>query len=533
MLALHEDAQGVLWIGTFGGGLSRFKDGKFSSYTAKNGLFDDVVYRILEDDNGQLWMSSNRGVFRVSKQELDAFADGKITAINSVAYGVADGMKSSEGNGAHQPAGWRTRDGRLWFPTIQGVTTIDPANIWSNQQPPPVLIEELMAGGRALDLKQAVALSPGINKLEFRYTGLSYLTPEKVQFKYRLEGFDETWVDAGATRSATYTNIPPGKYQFQVKASNNDGVWNELGASLALELQPRFYQRTAFYLVYLFLAVGLAALVLRIYRARVAGYQQREQELLSLMQERAQAQDALNTLNKTLEQRAVELARSNAELERFVYVASHDLKEPLRSVVSFTQLLAKKYQGQLDAEAGEYIGYAVTGALSMQAHIENLLAYSIVGKHEQNVAATDFESGFNKAVANLDKLFSQTGAVITHDPLPTLPAHPVEVVQLFQNLLGNALKFRGEKTPRIHVGARLDDARTKWTFCVSDNGIGIEPAYLEKIFNLFQRLYQKEEYPGTGIGLAICKKIVESRGGRIWAESEPGQGSRFLFTLPA
>ncbi len=536
VLSLYEDKDGVLWIGTFGGGLSRFKGGKFTTVTSKNGLYDDVVYRILEDDGGNLWMSSNRGISRVSKRDLDGFADGKRLRVESVAYGSADGMKSGEANGAHQPAGWRSRDGRLWFPTVRGVVSVDPNRLQSNQVAPPIRIEEVMIGSERAVVDTVgdspVQVPPGRQKLEFHYTALSFLAPEKVRFKVRLEGYDEAWVDAGNNRVATYTNLPPGNYRFLVRASNNDGVWNEIGAELSLEIQPRFYQRGAFYLVYLLLIAGVVALATRFYRARVDALKHREQVLLELIQDNASAEDALRAANATLEQRNQELARSNSELERFVYVASHDLKEPLRSVVSFTQLLAKKYQGRMDADADQYIQYAVNGALSMQSHIENLINYARAGKLEKQLARASFEVGLQRALAHLDQAIERSGAVVTHDPLPDLRAHPTEVIQLFQNLVGNAIKFRGAAPPRVHVGAALDAVRSQWQFTVSDNGIGIDPPNHERIFNLFERLDREPDDTGTGIGLALCKKIVEGRGGRIWVESEPGKGSRFHFTLP-
>jgi hypothetical protein len=203
------------------------QDGKFTNYTTNEGLFDDVVFQILDDGHGNLWMSCNKGVFRVNKQELNDFAAGRIKAITSISYGVADGMKSGECNGSSQPAGWKTRDGRLWFPTLKGVAVIDPQNVQINRLLPPVLIEQVLVDGQPLALRQQTACPPGKGQLEFHYTGLSFVAPERVKFKYKLEGFDRDWIDAGTRRVAYYTNIPPGKYQFRVKACNNDGIWNE------------------------------------------------------------------------------------------------------------------------------------------------------------------------------------------------------------------------------------------------------------------------------------------------------------------
>jgi PAS domain S-box-containing protein len=231
-----------------------------------------------------------------------------------------------------------------------------------------------------------------------------------------------------------------------------------------------------------------------------------------------------------LKRTAENLKRSNQDLERFAYVASHDLQEPLRAVVSYTQLLARRYQGKLDTDADEYIGFVVEGATRMQTLINDLLEFSRLTTRTNIFKTTDCEVLIREAVDNLQHSAEETGAVITHDPLPTVMADPSQLMQVFQNLIGNAIKFHGADPPRIHVSAEHADHH--WLFSVTDNGIGIEPEYYDRIFIIFQRLHNRTQYPGTGIGLALCKKIVERHDGRIWVESEPGKGSTFLFTIP-
>jgi light-regulated signal transduction histidine kinase (bacteriophytochrome) len=225
-----------------------------------------------------------------------------------------------------------------------------------------------------------------------------------------------------------------------------------------------------------------------------------------------------------------ELARSNAELEQFAYVASHDLQEPLRMVSSFTQLLARRYRGKLDQDADEFIGYAVDGANRMQRLINDLLAYSRVGTRGKPLKPVDANLIFKEARDNLAKAIEDSSAVIYLDPLPIVPADEMQLLQIFQNLIANALKFHGPEPPQIQATATRQGR--EWVFAIQDNGIGIAPEHQERIFSIFQRLHHRSEYPGTGIGLAICKKIVERHGGRIWVQSQVGKGSTFYFTIP-
>jgi PAS domain S-box-containing protein len=225
-----------------------------------------------------------------------------------------------------------------------------------------------------------------------------------------------------------------------------------------------------------------------------------------------------------------ELARSNAELEQFAYVASHDLQEPLRMVSSYTQLLEKRHADRLDGDAREFMGYIVDGAARMKQLIEDLLAYSRVGTRGKDFKPMQLEAALSRALAALRAAIEESGAEVTHDPLPGLEADESQLTQLLQNLIGNAIKFRGAASPRVHVSCF--SLEKEFEIAVRDNGIGIEPQYFERIFMVFQRLHDKGQYPGTGIGLAICKKVVDRHGGRLWVTSTPGEGSAFHFTLP-
>lgn len=245
---IYEDNQGTLWLGTYGCGLNRFRytGGTFLKISKKDGLPDNTIYSIIEDDKQNLWMSSNRGIFYVNHAELEDFTAGRRKTVRPSLFGREDGMKSIECNGANQPAGWKTRDGKLWFPTTRGVSVIDPESIGVNTFPPPVQIKEIRIDGTSYPPGKDVIVPPGEGNLEILYTGLSFLVPEKISFKYMLEGYDTRWTDAGTRRTAYYTRIPPGPYLFRVVACNSDGIWNHSGASFRFQLKPRFYQTLFF-----------------------------------------------------------------------------------------------------------------------------------------------------------------------------------------------------------------------------------------------------------------------------------------------
>jgi light-regulated signal transduction histidine kinase (bacteriophytochrome) len=240
--------------------------------------------------------------------------------------------------------------------------------------------------------------------------------------------------------------------------------------------------------------------------------------------------DKRKQAEENLARKVEELARSNRDLEQFAYVASHDLQEPLRMVATYTQLLGERYRGKIDDSADKYIGYAVEGALRMQTLIQDLLAFSRVGRNGKEPQALECKLTVDLALQNLQATIQEQNAVVAVGELPAIRGNQTQITQLFQNLIGNAIKFRGKDPPAIQITA--ENGITDWLFTIADNGIGIASEQVDNVFVIFKRLHTREEYPGNGIGLAICKKIVEHHGGRIWVESQPGHGSTFKFTLP-
>ena len=322
---LHLDADGTLWIGTYGGGLNRLKQGRFADISSSQGLPNNFICDIKDDGHGNFWISSHGGVFSIPEKDLNRCADGQTPSVNCLSYGKADGMPTLECSGGLQPAGARTTDGRLWFPTSKGLVVFNPEDAKVNQLPPPVIIENLLADDRSItqspETNAPLQIPPGPQRFEFRYTALSFVVPEKVRFKYRLEGLEPDWVDAGTKRSANYSHVPPGNYKFHVTACNSDGVWNDAGATLAFTVQPFFWQKWWFRIpaglaAVALLAGAVAGVVLWVARRRMHRKLERLEHLRTIERERARiAQDIHDNLGANLTRISLLSESVHTELE--------------------------------------------------------------------------------------------------------------------------------------------------------------------------------------------------------------------------
>jgi PAS domain S-box-containing protein len=288
---------GGLWLATNGAGLVRFENGRFRPFTSRDGLPEDTIFRILDDQAGNLWMSSNKGIFRVSKAHLRDFEAGRSPSLGAMIFGTLDGMKSKECNGGFQPAGWRTHDGRLWFPTMRGAVELNPSALVRNAIAPPVLIEQARVDGRVVPIDWPLSVARGSGKLEFHFIGLSLAAPDAVKYRYMLDGFDRDWSEPDTSRVAHYTNIAPGRYKFRVMAANRDGIWNPSPATLAIQLEPRFYE-TWWFAVLLALSAVISAVAG--YRARLSSARAREARLVALVAERTAALGASEAMFRQL-----------------------------------------------------------------------------------------------------------------------------------------------------------------------------------------------------------------------------------------
>ncbi len=530
--ALLLDEDGTLWVGTHGGGLDRLRAGSIGRITSAQGLFDDVVHQVLSGDDGHLWMSSNRGIFRCPRAGLDAVADGRAERVSCEAFGRADGLRSAEGNGGGHTAGWKLRDGRLAFPTTDGVAFFDVTQLARNPIPPPVQITGFLVDGTDQALGGgAIEVPPGGERFELRYSGLSFRAPERMRFRYQLEGYDREPVDAGAERVARYTHVGHGRYRFRVFASNEDGVWNDTGASLSFRVIPRFRETPAFY--------GLAALALVLLgfgsaRFRARALEARQRELEGAVAERTQELRAEKARTEEALARAEEASRTKT---RFLANVSHELRTPLNAIIGYAELLedearAGTYSGELETDASK-IARAARHQLAL---VNDILDVSKIeaGKLELSTETFPVAPLLDDVVATVRPLAALRGNQLLDrrsDGLPvTLETDPRRLRQVLLNLLSNAAKFTENGTLTLTAGG---EGSQVW-FEVADTGIGMTPEQLTRLFNAFAQLDASttRRFGGTGLGLAISRQLARMMGGDVTVTSEAGRGSTFRLVLP-
>lgn len=597
--ALRLDAAGVLWIGTDGGlnrmdaegqivevlcsqsreslgtvfafgaesknadgffvgtqeGLYRLQntgggaEPRLTRYTSRDGTLDCAITGILGDDQGNLWLSSSNGILRVTKADLDR-SDRTGSPLDCQVYGTADGLRSRASAGGSQPVSCRDGQGQLWFATSRGVASVDPARQGMLRLPPPVQIEELLADGRAenvVDKDRTVTeeLAAGTRKLGFRYTALSLATPEACRFRYRLDGFDANWNEAGPERVAYYTNLPPGRYIFRVQATTTEGVWSRVDAGLAFRLRPFFYQTKWFWCL---VTVGGLSLVW----GTIYGWRQRWKRRLARteadLRERTRHQAVLHQAKEDAEQARAnaEQAKEQAEAARaaaeqanraksdFLSRVSHELRTPLNAILGFGQLLELS---DLTAEDRTSVGHLLKGGRHLLGLIDEVLDLARAESGNLNLVCgkVDLPRLARECVQLVTRLAQPrqiTCQVRTTDDLTAVWSDEQRLRQVLINLLSNAIKYNRDGGS-VTLSGRLvspDKLRVE----INDTGVGISPEGLAKLFVPFERLdHAYGQVPGTGLGLVISRRLIEAMGGTLGVESQLGRGSTFWFELPA
>ena len=477
--AIQADADGTVWIGTYGGGINRFRHGQFKAITAQDGLFDDFVSRILEDGHGNFWLLGNRGIFRVSRQELNDFADGNIRNVSCVSYGIADGMISSEGNGGAQPAGWRMPDGKLCFTTIKGLVIIDPKE--SNTLAPSVQIEQVKLDQSVLSAPDFVRVKPGQESVEIEYTALSLRRADQVKFKYQLVGLDQDWIEAGPRRTAYYSHLPPGEYTFKVIAENGEGVWNREGKSLRVIVLPPFYRTWWFITLATLSLIGFV----------VGAWQFRVRQLRKVQRTQQAFSHQL-------------IASQEAERKRIAAELHDSLGQRLIVIknLAFMSLQTPGFENGARQHIEE-ISQETSAAISEVREISyNLRPYQLD------------RIGLTKAIESIVRM-AQTASDITFtsslDPIDDVFPKDAEInfYRLVQESINNILKHSKATKARVLIQRRPKQLQ----LTIQDNGKGFVPGEANT------------NGPRGGFGLIGITERAHLLGGKPYIQSAPGQGT--------
>lgn len=532
----EESGEEILLIGTEGDGLDRItlKDGDpdFNSLTKinkSNGLYDNSIHIILEDDFGRLWMNTNQGIFWIAKSQIQELHLGTSDRVSSTSYTENDGLLNREGNGGSQPSGIKAFDGSLWFPGQGGIATVNPLNIQQNQTPPQLHIQSISSGNSQLPiLESKINLKPGQRNFDITYAALSFIQPQKNQYRYRLEGFDDLWQEVGTRKTAYFTNIPAGRYTFVVQGSNNDGVWNTKGVSLEIVIAPYFYETPFFYLIF---GISFIGIIFWIVTLREKQSKKKQLELEKIILERTE--DLIKEKEEVEHQKSINDELSQAK-DIFFTNISHELRTPLTLVLGPLQSLAKN-SGQLSEKWVRQLKIASRNGYRLKQLIDQVLDLTRLesSKLEIKPEKVDINAKVRLIAESFESLAvsKKIKLVIDVPESETCAGIDVDKFQkILINLVTNALKFTPHNG-KITVEVEVIDGYVNLT--VSDTGIGIEE---ERLPYIFDRFHTKEKSSsnsnfGLGVGLNLTKEFVELHGGTISVESELGKGTRFLVVL--
>jgi signal transduction histidine kinase/ligand-binding sensor domain-containing protein len=493
---LHFDEEGTLWIGTFGGGLNRYKDGEFAVINRRQGLPNGIIGHIEADGLGYFWLSSYAGLIRVSESELNRCADGETQQVQCLTYGIYDGMPTLECADGLQPAGCKTADGRLWFPTAKGLVAVNPAKLAVNGVRPTVIIEEVRMDDKPLitDTSTGVIIPPGRHRLEFRYTGLSFVAPEKARFKYRLDGFDSDWVDAGAERLATYPYIPPGRYSFRVAACNNDGIWNERGASLAVEVLPYFWQTTWF---------RFAALTLLIAASGGLVWFETRRRM----------------------RRKLEQAKRQRDIERERARIARDIHDDLGAQLTRITMISESARSDTELGQADRVATGLEKIYDMSRELTRSMdeiVWAVNPRHDTLESLANYLERFAQDFLTAAGIRCRLDLPVHFPEWPLTADVRHNLFLACKEALHNVVKHSRASEANL----RLTVKSKSFELTVADNGHGFSPESKR------QSVSGGSSRPAGGNGLENMSRRLSAIGGSCRIESAPGKGTEIVFTVP-
>ncbi|NUN70063.1 MAG: hypothetical protein HUU02_10175 [Bacteroidetes bacterium] len=542
ILSLFVDRDGDVWAGTNGGGINRITPNGVEVFTTAHGLREDVTLMIMEDDNGYLWIGGNQGITRIKKSDFREVAEGRLSKFPKIDFGRSDGLQNAEISGVSSPCIIRSKDGKIWFTTVGGLACVDPNRLIEEMPVLPLHIEEVRAGDRSYYPDSVITLEAGMNSVEFHYTSVSYIAPERIRFRYKLSGYKEEWVDAGTRRAAYYTNLAPGSYTFIVSTSTDDGTWSDHEAKVTVIIEPFFYQ-TAYFAV--LAGLGLVLIGAGLYALRTANVHRHAKHLKSVVDERTKdlvdAKERIEVHLQEVESARDELTRSNSRLDKankeksdLLGILSHDFKNKVVNLNHFAKTINEQQQD--------------VDVVKEHAHLMEQTTQYMLRLIEDTLSSSALEKGqlvFTKARVDIVQLTelvvlknriqlqqkSQTIEFRTNVERCVVSGSERWLNEAIDNLVNNAGKFSPSGTA-VNVAIEANDLQVR--IMVKDEGPGLTEEDKKQLFQQFKRLSAQPTGGeiSTGLGLAIVHKIAEMHNGKVWAESEQGKGSTFIIEMP-
>jgi signal transduction histidine kinase/ligand-binding sensor domain-containing protein len=536
---MYEDNDGVLWIGA-NGGITRYYNGIFTPFTTEQGLYTNAAFSFLEDSSGYFWIPSNEGIYTISKNELNLVANQQLPTAISKIYNRNDGLRVNDCTANADPA--VDSKGRFYIPTIKGVVIIDPYQVPKNEVPPLVVIQKVEVDGEKVSTNKPVIITPGSQRINIHFAGLSYQAPSRVQYEFKLLGFDKNFTLSKNLREVSYTNLEPGEYTFRVAASNNDGVWNREGASITIIKQAHFYQTIAFKILLIF-SLLLLVYLLYLWRVRSVAIQNRNLErqvrarTIELEKQNEQIesqQEAIASANEQLKSKNSRLLQLNDEKNHLIKIVAHDLKSPLKQIMGLTNLLSMS-QNIGQSEDMDYIERIQQSIKRLDHMISNILDIDSIESDRARINLTKID--ITPLIEEVISVFEPLGYEKDIKIIFSRPDRPMVLhidrtyfIQVIENLISNAIKF-SPKQKQIFV--RLNDDGENTHLEIEDQGPGLTAEDQKKLFGKFQLLSAKPTGGeiSTGLGLSIVKKYVELMQGAVTCISEPGEGAIFRVSF--